>query len=402
MQQEGVVLTGFTYGCILKAYTGLFALCNGKLLHACVMRSRSLMDVHVSNALIDLYIKCGEFSHAYKVFNKQSQKGDLTAWNTMIAGFAQHDEADEAIQLFFQLYQRGLEPNRITFISIMKACSVCASLGQGRLVHTCILMTGMQSKISIVNALIDMYVKLGNVKDAQNVFDGSQERDVVTWSAMTLGYAEQSNYTLVLANFHKMQMEGIKPDAIAFSCLLSACRHLGEVREGYYYFNAMQQEYGIRPTMEHWNSLVDLLGGSGNLDEANNMLKGMPFQSNSIGWLSLLGHCKTHGAIELGRKSLCKIDVTDDEYVTGLVLLRNIHDNVGLWGDTNMIMEEMKCKNAFKKPGRAFIETANKVQMFMVGDKSHERNRDMLAKVKRLFVQVQHEGYMPCFGMMGK
>ena len=304
--------------------------------------------------------------------------------------------------MYFHMRELNLvTSNAYCYNSALKACVNGDVLNVAKVIHSHVINDdglGDESHHGgIHNAVIDMYVKLGSIEDAQNVFDRSQQRDVVTWSAMMMGYAEQSNYKLVLENFHKMQVGGIKPDGVTFSCLFAACRHLGEVHEGYVYFKAMQKEYGIIPTMEHWNSLVDLLGGSGYLNEADNMLKGMPFDSNSIGWLSLLSHCKTHGAIELGRKSLCKIDSRDDEYATGLVLLWNIHDDVGMWREGNMIKDEMKCKNVLKKPGKAFIEIANKVQAFTVGDKSHERSDDMLAKVKRLFSLVQRDGYMPCF-----
>lgn len=395
MQQEGAVPTGVTYVCVLKAYASLSALNNGKLLHACVLASGFQVDVHMSNALIDMYIKCGNLGDAHKVFDKWSQQ-DMVAWNTMIAGYVQHGQGQEALRLFLHLHQIGLEPDRITFICILKVCSIVAAFDQGKIIHTCILSKGMESRVSIVNALVDMYGKWGSIEDAQRVFDRSLKRDVVTWSAMMSSYTQKSNYKLVLQIFKDMQHQGIKPDGVAFACLLSACCHLGEVKGGFGYFNSMREDYGITPTLEHCNCLVDLLGRAGHLNETRHMLESMPFQLNSVGWLSLLGHCKTHGNVELGRKCLDNIAATDEEYATGLVLLSNIYDHIGMWGDADSIEDLRKRTNVLKKPGKAFIEVASKVHAFTVADESHQHSDDIYGKEKRLFTLAEEEGYMPC------
>eukprot|EP00250_Pteridium_aquilinum_P018765 c24206_g10_i1 orf=398-2725(+) len=324
MQLEGVAATGFTYVCILNAYASLLTLTHGKLLHACVV-SGSRVDVQMSNALIDMYIKCKSLGDAHKVFNKSSQC-DMGAWNTMIAGYVQHGKSQEALELFVDLHQAGLEPDRITFVCILKVCSVVAALDEGKIVHTCISSKAMESKISIVNAVIDMYGKCGSMEDAQRVFDQSLTRDVVTWSALMSGYVQQGDYKVVLKMFQSMQHEGVKPDGISLACLLSACCHLGKVKEGYGYFNTMNELYGIHPGIEHCNSLVDLLGRAGHLYETQWILENMPFKSNSVGWSSLLGHCNTHGNFKLGKRCLDNIAVTDEEYATGVVLFSKLYD----------------------------------------------------------------------------
>lgn len=325
MHLEGVAPTGFTYLCILNAYASLAALMNGKLLHACVVASGFQVDGQMSNALIDMYIKCKSPGDAHKVFDKSSQH-DMVAWNTVIAGYVQHENGQEALKLFVDLHQAGLEPDRITFICILKVCSGFAALEEGKIVHTYILSKGIESKISIVNAVIDMYGKWGSMQDAQRVFDRSLLRDVVTWSALMSGYVQQGEYKSVFKIFKSMQHEGVKPDGICFSCLLSACCHLGKVKEGYDYFNSMIEVYGIQPGIEHCNCLVDLLGRAGHLNETRRVLEKMPFLSNSVGWSSLLGHCKTHGNVELGKKCLDNIAVSDEEYATGLVLWSNLYN----------------------------------------------------------------------------
>ncbi|KAH7446392.1 hypothetical protein KP509_01G053600 [Ceratopteris richardii] len=324
MQLECFLPTGFSYVCAFNVIANFLGLILGKALHACVLAYSHIIDMQLRNALIDMYLKCDDLYGAHKFFNRSPQQ-DMATWNTMLAGFVEHDNAEQALELFGALFQAGLEPDRITIILILKVCTTIAALDEGKTIHAYVIDLGMESKTSIVNVIIDMYSKWESMDDSQCVFDKSHKRDVVTWSALMSGYAQQGEYKFVMNIYKTMDQEGVKPDAITLACILSAYCQVGEVKEAHGFLNKVSEISGVHLGIEHHNHLVDLLGRAGYLLESKQILDIMSHHPNSIGWSSLLAHCCTHGNIDLGKICLSRISETDEEYLTGLVLISNLY-----------------------------------------------------------------------------
>ncbi|KAI5327568.1 hypothetical protein L3X38_026964 [Prunus dulcis] len=93
-----------------------------------------------------------------------------------------------------------------------------------------------------------------------------------------------------------MILLGFKPDGVAFTAVLTACRHGGLVRDGMELFGKMKMDYGVEPEMDHYHCMVDLLAKCGHVTEAETVISNMPFPPNVITWRSFLEGCKTHGA----------------------------------------------------------------------------------------------------------
>jgi len=99
----------------------------------------------------------------------------------------------------------------------------------------------------------------------------------------------------------KVCEEGVVQDDVTFVCILSACSHAGLVDEGMHlYGSSMTETYMISAKVEHYACMVDLLGRAGHLQEAENMIKGMPCKPNADVWRALLSACKIHGNVEMG------------------------------------------------------------------------------------------------------
>jgi pentatricopeptide repeat protein len=83
--------------------------------------------------------------------------------------------------------------------------------------------------------------------------------------------------------------------------VLSACSHAGLVHEACYYFTLMKAEYRIKPNVEHYQCVVDLLGRVGRVEEAEELIRDMPYVPGAMAWSSLLGACKVHGNVGHGK-----------------------------------------------------------------------------------------------------
>ncbi|MCO5567054.1 hypothetical protein L7F22_020739 [Adiantum nelumboides] len=99
-----------------------------------------------------------------------------------------------------------------------------------------------------------------------------------------------------------MQRQGWRPDEKTYGSILAGCSHAAKVDEGQQQFRSMGEDYGLLPSIQHFNCLVDLLDRAGCLDKAERILQTIPPADVLTGWVSLLTVCKTFGDNRLGKR----------------------------------------------------------------------------------------------------
>eukprot|EP01018_Ginkgo_biloba_P037429 Gb_17093 [translate_table: standard] len=439
MQHEGFWPDNFTFPLALKACANLSALREGQEIHCHMILTGFNPNVFVWTALIRMYVKCESIEDARKVFDK-TLKRDVVLWTAMIAGYAQHGHANEALSLFQQMQLDGMKPDSVTIVSVLQACALSGVLRQGKCIHDYVMRNGFELDVFVGTVLIDMYAKCGIIEIARRLFDRMSERNVVSWNAMIAGYAQNglANEALSLfhqmqsievvpnsatmvsvllacahlgapqqaygmhghgdeacALFYQMQQTGIKPDHITFISILSACSHAGLVDEGWKFFHCMTQDYCIMPRGKHYACMVDLLGRAGHLDEAQDFIKGMPIKPDAGVWGALLGACRIHCNIELGEHVAEHLFDLEPENVGVFVLLSNIYAAAGRWNDVAKVRTMIKDRGLKKTPGCSLIEVNNRVHAFLVGDRSHPQSERIYATLETLAWQMEEVGYVP-------
>uniref|UniRef100_A0A0D3CYJ0 Pentacotripeptide-repeat region of PRORP domain-containing protein n=1 Tax=Brassica oleracea var. oleracea TaxID=109376 RepID=A0A0D3CYJ0_BRAOL len=100
--------------------------------------------------------------------------------------------------------------------------------------------------------------------------------------------------------FTRFKQEGNKPDGEVFKEVFSAYALTGDVKKGLVQFEAMQKSYGIKPSMEHYNSVTKMLATSCHLDEALSFVEKMPMEPSVDLWETLMNFSRAHGDVELG------------------------------------------------------------------------------------------------------
>lgn len=395
MQQQGVVPDQVTFACILKACT-TEEQC--KRVHSLIIDGIEL-ETYTGNILMDSYAKFGSLENAKFVFSRLPEKNVVT-WSTLIAGFVQHGLGQEAFGLLQQMQQEGVEPNHVTFLSMLKACSNMAALDHGKAIHATIVESGVKFNANVASALIDMYAKCGSLDDVHILFDRLPVQDDVVWSTLIGGHAHHSDYEGASKYFKAMLQAGLKPDGITFLCLLSACSHAGMLDEGCLHFKFMSEVYGIPPNLEHYDCLVDLFSFSGRLSMAEDLLETIPYDCNVIGWKSLLSACRRHGNVPVGRRCFEKVVKCEPENASGFTLMSTTYSYTGLREEAENLEEARRCAKAWKKPAKAFIEIDNQVHSFTVGDTTHPSNESIHSKVKSLTTRLLDEGYLPQYDLV--
>jgi pentatricopeptide repeat protein len=178
---------------------------------------------------------------------------------------------------------------------VANACASLTDLDEGRKVHGYVIKLGDDSDVGVNNALIDMYAKCGSVNCAYKVFLSMQQRPVISWTTMIMGFAQNGLAREAVEVFDDMLLKGVAPNYVTLICVLYACSQGGFVDEGWIYFNAMEDRFGVQPGEDHYACMVDLLGKAGRIEEAEELISRMPFRPGVLVWQALLGACRLHG-----------------------------------------------------------------------------------------------------------
>ncbi|KAG8075942.1 hypothetical protein GUJ93_ZPchr0006g41959 [Zizania palustris] len=364
MLREGVAPNMYTFSSVLGACStpGVLA-----ALHGSIAKVGLESDVFVRSSLIDAYMKLGDVDGGRRVFDEMVTC-DLIVWNSIIAGFAQSGDGVGAIELFMRMKEAGFLSNQGTLTSVLRACTGMVMLEVGRQVHAHVVK--YDEHLILHNALLDMYCKCGSLQDADALFNRMCQRDVISWSTMISGLAQNGR-----------SIEALKPRR-------SCGRWLVLLR-------SMEKLFGIQPEREHYNCMVDLLGRAGKLDEAVKFIHDMNFQPDSVIWRTLLGACRMHKKVNLAAHAAKEILKLEPDDQGAHILLSNTYADLRQWADAEKSWKVMRDRGVKKEPGRSWIELCKQVHLFIAGDLSHPYSEGIIQELSRLFCRVTNFGYAP-------
>ncbi|XP_057873988.1 pentatricopeptide repeat-containing protein At4g13650-like [Cryptomeria japonica] len=292
MQLTGVNPDSTTFASILPACAKMGDLEQGMDIHRSIMEGGFFSDVVVASALVDMYAKCGNIDKAYELFDKMSQK-NVVSWNVMIAGYAQNGFVEKALIFYKQMQLATAKPDSSTFASILPACAQIGALEQGMNIHQSIIKSGFLSDAVVASTLVDMYAKCGSIDKAYELFDRMPQRDVVSWTAMIVGYAHNGFVEKALKTFMQMQLAGVKPDSTTFASILPACANMGVLKQGMGIHQNII-ENGNMLDAEVSNALVDMYAKCGSIDKARKVFDKMPHR-NVVSWNAMIAGYAQNG-----------------------------------------------------------------------------------------------------------
>ncbi|KAH0762765.1 hypothetical protein KY290_018838 [Solanum tuberosum] len=339
----------------------------GKQTHTLVIKLGYEPIIFLQTSLMDMYAATTNVSDVHKVFDEIPNK-NVVCWTSLISAYMRNQKPYRAIEIFRQMQMDGVEPDQVTFTVALSACADIGALDKGVWIHDLISRKPEFSEdLSLMNALVNMYVKCGDIRKAMLVFDNIRVKDVRTWTSMIVGYALHGQAEEALRLFSALeeqnksrssQSRGTKdqllvPNDAMFIGVLMACSHAGMVEEGKRYFRTMIEEYGIKPRLSHFGCMVDLLCRLGLLKEAHSFILAMPIQPNAVIWRTLLGASGVHGNEELAAVAQSKLRELNASLVGDDVALSNIYAAKGMWEEKIMLRHEMTQR---RTPGCSSVE----------------------------------------------
>ncbi|XP_017971411.1 PREDICTED: pentatricopeptide repeat-containing protein At1g26900, mitochondrial isoform X2 [Theobroma cacao] len=412
--KDGILLDQFSFVTTLKACSREFAIFNGQTIHGLALRSGHVFFINVKNALLHLYSVCGRIFYAHTLFDEIPEANDVVSWNSLMVGeagdslggqslhghclkvgfcfdsnlvsalidmyaktgnvysgrrvfddvavkdvvlwncmiskYAENGLLEESLALLRLMKVKQVKPNSATLVGLLSACAASGATSLGESIGSYVEESGLPLDAVIGTALVDMYAKCGVLDKAIDIFERMESKDVKSWTAMIAGYGVHGWALDAIRVFYRMEEAGCRPNEVSFLAVLSACSHGGLVVEGMKCFERMVQEYGIMPKIEHYGSIIDLLGRAGLLEEAHNFIKRLPIKSDATAWRALLSACRVYGNVELGEcvKSVL-VGFNNEQHPTDSILLSSTYAIAGRLPDqTRMQVLE---KDMFKRAG---------------------------------------------------
>ncbi|XP_071735903.1 pentatricopeptide repeat-containing protein At2g41080-like [Rutidosis leptorrhynchoides] len=389
----------FTLGSVLRGCAGLKSLIAGQQVHAYVVKSGVEINVIVGSSLSNMYIKSGSLVQGVKVI-KSMPIHSVAVYNTLIAGRAQTGCNEEALNLYYLMKLSGFRPDKITFVTVLSSCSQLATRGQGQQIHAEAIKSGSTSSLSVLSSLVSMYSKCGCLEDSLKAFSETKIPDVVVWSSMISAYGFHGMGKEAIELFNQMEIEKLEANDITFVNLLYACSHCGLKDEGIKIFSLMTDKYNLQPQLKHYTCLVDLLGRSGRLEEAESVIRSMPVnvKADSIIWKTLLSACRLHKNADVAKRIAEEVIRMDPHDSASYVLLSNVQASAKQWQNVSNFRKAMRDMRVKKEPGVSWFEMKSEVHQFCMNDKSHPDYENIVLYLKKLMEELKLSGYKPDYG----
>ncbi|XP_020260379.1 pentatricopeptide repeat-containing protein At4g21065-like [Asparagus officinalis] len=220
MKEEGIVPDKVTMVTVVFACSKLGAMHKAKMIHEYILSKKHSLNVILGTAMIDMYAKCGSVDAAREIFDAMKEKNVIT-WSSMISAYGIHGHGRKALELFSQMLESGIRPNRITFVSILSACSHSGLVDEGsKFFHSMEKNYLVQPDVKHYTCMVDLFGRAGRINEAVELIqEMTVEKDEGFWGAVLGACRIHGNINLA-ENAAKSLLE-LRPRHSGYYVLLS-------------------------------------------------------------------------------------------------------------------------------------------------------------------------------------
>ncbi|KAK7402293.1 hypothetical protein VNO78_14446 [Psophocarpus tetragonolobus] len=192
---EATLVTG------ISSSADIACLPHGREIHGFGWRHGFQSNDKVKTALINMYAKCGSVKVALVLFKRLREKR-VVSWNAIITGYAMHGLAVEALDLFERMSKEA-QPDHITFVGVLAACSRGLLLDEGRALYNLMVRDyHINPTVQHYTCMVDLLGHCGQLDEAydlirqMNVMPDSGVWGALLNSCKTHGYVELAELAL--------------------------------------------------------------------------------------------------------------------------------------------------------------------------------------------------------------
>ncbi|CAN6234508.1 unnamed protein product [Urochloa humidicola] len=351
MRAEDVYPSCETLTSVVAAFAKHRFLLQGKKLHSFAVRS-GFMDKILVSTFLDFYAKCGELPSSVQLF-EESRVGSSSLWSAMLWAFIHHGMFLDAIRLFERMVDSFCFPSADVLRGLVICFTKIGALKFGKATHGYVVRNNYAADskcCALETSIVKLYAKCGYILLAERCFRRILHKDLVSWSSMIEAFTISGHGKEALTLFNQMLEEGIKPNGVTFLSLLSACSHSGLVNEARELFGCMTKTFRLAPDLGHYTSMVDVLGRSGNLEEALQVISDMKVKPDGRIWGALLASCRMHSNSKLASFAAQKLIELEPDNAGYHVVFSNVHAGGGRWAEVEEIRRSTVGMNMEKSP----------------------------------------------------
>ncbi|PKI61449.1 pentatricopeptide repeat-containing protein At5g65570 [Punica granatum] len=394
MVRKGIRPNEFTFSSTLVSCANFGDAKVGESVHGLMIKLGYVSAVASQTSLLTMYSKFGMVKESSRAFNALENPNKIT-WTSLIVGLIQNGKEETSLLKFRKMMRSSAKPNSFTLSSVVCACSRLAMLDTGRQIHALATKYGLDWRNYVGTALIDMYGKCGTPDQARSVFDALVEADLVSMNSMIYSYALNGCGGEALDLFYTMRdLTSLELNDMTFLGVLLACNNSGLVEEGQRIFTYLREKTDIKVSSGHYACMVDLLGRSGRLVEAE-MLVNQVKNPDAVLWRTLLSACRIHRAVKMAERVWTKVlELAPGDEGTH-ILLSNLYASTSNWSQVIAMKSTMRDMRLKKGPAMSWVEIDREVHTFMAGDFSHPESEKILGKLGELIRKAKSLGYIP-------
>ncbi|GAV56689.1 PPR domain-containing protein/PPR_2 domain-containing protein/DYW_deaminase domain-containing protein [Cephalotus follicularis] len=278
---------------LIAAISSCSSLTFCRVIHARVIKSLNYNQGFIGDQLVSAYLKMGNYEETHKLFDEMPNK-DLVSWNSLISGFSRRGDVAKCINILYRMrFQIGMQPNEVTLISIVSACTNMGALDEAKYVHVISLKVGLLSEVKVTNSLINLYGKFRYLDLACLLFEALPFQNRVSWNSIIAiqiqnGFADEG-----MRYFTLMRRNGIGPDQANMVPVLQACEDIGlaKLAEA---IHVLILKSGLNGNVTIATSLLKLYAKLGRLDVSRKAFAEI-LRPDDVAWTAMLAGYASHG-----------------------------------------------------------------------------------------------------------
>lgn len=309
--------------------------------HSLIMKVGLLSHLSVNNSILNMYSSFLDLSGATKLFCLMGNK-DIISWSTMMSLYIRLERATDVMKLFHEMRDAGANPDEVVVINLISACVLLGDSTKGRQVHAQVIVCGFANEVSVMNSLVSMYSKCGQLDLSRMVFDHTSQKTVISWTAIISGCAHFGRPQEALCLWVRArEEESFRLDSISLVGVLVASAELAAL-------DLCEQLHchafgsGLLPCRAVQNSLISAYSKCGVMEPALCAFEEMGCLRDIVSWNVILKGYGVNGAGETAVNFYndMRMRGVDPDSATYLIVL-NACSHAGLVEDGLRIFNQM-------------------------------------------------------------
>ena len=220
MEAQGVLPDNVIFVTLLRACgNDLGSLEIGKRIHAQISQKGTICGgrEELINTLIDMYGKCGSMSEAQHLFNVEPSKL-LFRWNALMMGYARQGVNQPVLYYFHRMKEERIQPDELTFLSILTACSHYGSVKRGQKYFKSMIKDfGFPPTMRHLISMIDLLGRAGQLDEAMESLETIHPERELILQHMLLDYCQNPGETEFNRKYLDHALMTISPHHLSLS-----------------------------------------------------------------------------------------------------------------------------------------------------------------------------------------